>query len=168
MVITVSHEAEMSPNAFLSINIIFLKSCLTLCDPVDYSPPGSSIHEILQARALEWVAISSSRESSRPCSWPQASHTVGRHLPTEPTGKSQVLCWTNRVEIPHVQGQRNPSKMVGAGAAVRRYPMSKSKREAPEQDPVSPSVSLSHQEVFISLLSFSIRGQTPKVTITES
>ena len=79
-----------------------------------------------------------------------------------------MLCWTNRVEIPHVQGQRNPSKMVGAGAAVRRYPMSKGKREAPEQDPVSPSVSLSHQEVFISLLSFSIRGQTPKVTITES
>ena len=168
MVIAVSHEAEMSPNAFLSINVNFLKSCLTLCDPVDCSPPGSSIHEILQAGALEWVAISSSRGSSRPCSWPRASHTVGRHLATEPTGKSQVLCWTRRVEIPHVQGQRNPSKMVGAGAAMRRYPMSKGKGEAPEQDPVSPSVSLSHQEVFISLLSCSIRGQTLKVTITES
>ena len=30
----------------------------TLCDPMDYSPPGSSVHEILQARILEWVAIS--------------------------------------------------------------------------------------------------------------
>ena len=39
-------------------------SCLTLCDPVDCSPPGSSIHGILQARTLEWVAISFSRGSS--------------------------------------------------------------------------------------------------------
>ena len=35
--------------------------CLTLCDPVDCSPPGSSVHGILQARILEWVAISLSR-----------------------------------------------------------------------------------------------------------
>ena len=34
--------------------------CPTLCDPIDCSPPGSSVHEILQARILEWVAISSS------------------------------------------------------------------------------------------------------------
>ena len=39
---------------------------LTLCDPVDCSPPGSSVHEILQARILEWVAISYSRGSSQP------------------------------------------------------------------------------------------------------
>ena len=41
-----------------------LQSCPTLCDPVDCSPPGSSIHGILQARILEWVAISFSRGSS--------------------------------------------------------------------------------------------------------
>ena len=35
-----------------------LQSCLTLCDPIDNSPPGSSIHRILQARTLEWVTIS--------------------------------------------------------------------------------------------------------------
>ena len=35
-----------------------LQSCLTLCDPTDHSPPGFSVHEILQARTLEWVAIS--------------------------------------------------------------------------------------------------------------
>ena len=40
--------------------------CPTLCDPMDCSPPGSSVHGILQARILEWVAISSSRESSYP------------------------------------------------------------------------------------------------------
>ena len=37
-----------------------LQSCPTLCDPIDGSPPGSSVHGILQARTLEWVAISSS------------------------------------------------------------------------------------------------------------
>ena len=35
-----------------------LQSCLTLCDPMDCSPPGLSVHGILQARTLEWVAIS--------------------------------------------------------------------------------------------------------------
>ena len=38
-----------------------LQSCPTLCDPMDYSPEGSSIHEILQARMLEWVAVSFSK-----------------------------------------------------------------------------------------------------------
>ena len=42
------------------------QSCLTLCDPMDCSPPGSSVHGILQARVLEWVAISFARASSRP------------------------------------------------------------------------------------------------------
>ena len=40
------------------------QSCPTLCDPVDCSPPGSSVHDILQARILEWVAMPFSRESS--------------------------------------------------------------------------------------------------------
>ena len=43
-----------------------LQLCLTLCDPIDGSPPGSPIPGILQARTLEWVAVPSSRGSSRP------------------------------------------------------------------------------------------------------
>ena len=43
-----------------------LQSCLTLCDPVGCSPPGSSVQGILQARILEWVALSSCRGSSQP------------------------------------------------------------------------------------------------------
>ena len=43
-----------------------LQLCLTLCDPMDCSPPGSSVHGILQARIMEWVAMSSSREISGP------------------------------------------------------------------------------------------------------
>ena len=46
-----------------------LQSYLTLWDPVDYSPPGSSVHRTLQARILNWVAIPSSRKSSRPRDW---------------------------------------------------------------------------------------------------
>ena len=44
------------------------QSCLTVCDPIDCSPPGSSIHGIFQARILEWVAISFSTSYSRPYS----------------------------------------------------------------------------------------------------
>ena len=40
--------------------------CPTPCDPVDYNPPGSSVHGILQGRMLEWVAIAFSRGSSQP------------------------------------------------------------------------------------------------------
>ena len=43
-----------------------LQSCLTLCDPIDSSPAGSPIPGILQARILEWVAISFFRGSSQP------------------------------------------------------------------------------------------------------
>ena len=42
------------------------QSCLTLCNPMDCSPPGSSVHGTVQARKLEWVAIPFSRGSSRP------------------------------------------------------------------------------------------------------
>ena len=48
--------------------------------PVDCSPPGSSIHGILQARILEWVAISFSRGSSRPRDRTQVSHIAGRRF----------------------------------------------------------------------------------------
>ena len=43
---------------------LVLKSCPTLCDPMDCSPPGSSVHRISQARILEWTAIFSSRIST--------------------------------------------------------------------------------------------------------
>ena len=46
------------------LKVLVAQSCLTLCDHVDYSPPGSSVHGILQARILVWVAIPFSRVSS--------------------------------------------------------------------------------------------------------
>ena len=52
--------------------------CPTLCDPVDCSLSGSSVHGILQVRILEWVAISFSRGSSWPRDWTQVSCIAGR------------------------------------------------------------------------------------------
>ena len=46
---------------FQALGCVYTQSCLTLYDPMDYSPPGSSAHGIFQARILEWIAISSSR-----------------------------------------------------------------------------------------------------------
>ena len=51
--------------------------CPTLCDPMDHGPPGSSVHGILQARILEWVAMPSSRGSSQPRDQTQVSHLAG-------------------------------------------------------------------------------------------
>ena len=53
------------------------KSCPTLCNPVDYSPPGSSVYGVLQAKILEWVAMPFSRGSSQPRDWIQVSHIAG-------------------------------------------------------------------------------------------
>ena len=64
------------------------QSCPTLRDPVDCRPPGSSIHGILQARILAWVAISFSRGSSQPRGRTQAPALQADTLTSEPPGKS--------------------------------------------------------------------------------
>ena len=66
-----------------NMKVLVAQSCLTLCDPMDCSPPSSSVCEILQARILEWIAIPFSRGSSQPRNWRQVSCTVANFLPTE-------------------------------------------------------------------------------------
>ena len=58
--------------------MLIAQSCPTLCDPMDCSPPVSSVHEIFQARILEWVAISFSRGSSQPRDRTQVSCNADR------------------------------------------------------------------------------------------
>ena len=58
-------DSHLPPQELCLFHLV-VKSCPTLCDPMDCNPPGSSVHGLLQARTLEWVAISSSRGSSRP------------------------------------------------------------------------------------------------------
>ena len=77
-----------------------LQSCLTLCNTVDCSPPGSSVHGILQARILEWVAMPFSRGSSRPRDQIQVSWIVRQilsHL------RNPICCSSNRKK--HGSGQ---------------------------------------------------------------
>ena len=62
----------------VELYVLVTQSCLTLCDPMDYSPPGSSVYGILRARIPEWVAMPFSRVSSRPRDWTWVSSTVGR------------------------------------------------------------------------------------------
>ena len=56
------------------------QSCLTVCNPVDFSLPRSSVHRIFQARVLKWVAISFFRGSSQPRGQTRVSCIVGRHF----------------------------------------------------------------------------------------
>ena len=62
----VRHTSQMVRRTEMKICVVCLvdQSCLILCKPMDCSPPGSSVHGILQARMLEWVAIPFSRGSS--------------------------------------------------------------------------------------------------------
>ena len=71
--------------------------CPTLCDPMDYSSPGSSVHGILQATILEWVAMPSSRGSSQPRDY---------------TCVSQVSC-TGRWVLYHQRRLGSPNRCLG-------------------------------------------------------
>ena len=60
------------------VNVLVAQWCPTLCDPMDYSPLGSSVHGILQEGILEWVAIPFSRGSSQPGDQTRVSLIAGR------------------------------------------------------------------------------------------
>ena len=79
------------PGAFTCYVCEVARLCPTLCDPMDCSLPGFSIHGILQARILEWVTISFSRGSSQPRDQTRVSSIGGRHLTSEPPGKLKVI-----------------------------------------------------------------------------
>ena len=63
------------------------QSCPTLCDPMDCSPSGSSVHGIFQPRILEWVAISFSRDLPNLGLKPTFPALVSKFFTTEPPGK---------------------------------------------------------------------------------
>ena len=69
--------------------VLVAQSCLTFCDPMDCSPPGSSVHGILQARTLEWVAIPPPGDLPDPGIQPTSLSPAlaGGFFTTEPPGK---------------------------------------------------------------------------------
>ena len=64
--------------------VLVAQPCLTLCDPMDCSPPGSSVCGILQARILEWIAIPFSKDLSDPGIKPRSPALHADSLPSEP------------------------------------------------------------------------------------
>ena len=109
----------------MCVSVLVAQLCLTLCDPMDCSPPGSSVHGILQARILEWVAIPFSRGSSQPRDWTQVSCTASRFFTTEPPGKPHQSEWSSSKSLQVINGgeggeKREPFYTAGgtqAGAA---------------------------------------------------
>ena len=70
-------------------------SCPTLFDPMDCSPPGSSVHGILQARIPEWVAMSFSRGSSQLRDGTRLSYIAGRYFTIWATRVATKSCFKN-------------------------------------------------------------------------
>ena len=122
--------------------------CLTLCNPMDCGPPGSSVHEISQARILKWVAISYSRGSSRPRDRRTQVSSIGRRIPyhlshlgegvhycshfteeqTEPGGES-MQAWQSRVHrLP-----LNPGQTPLLSLPLIRFPLSPIGPQHPSQ-----------------------------------
>ena len=75
----------------MKVKVLVNQSCLTLCDPMGYSPPDSCIHGIVQARILEWLDISFSRGSSQPRDQTQVSLTASRLFTIKATLGSHFL-----------------------------------------------------------------------------
>ena len=86
----------LSPGVYPSSRICMsaesIQPCLTLNDPLDCGPPGSSVHGVLQARIPEWVAIPFSRGSSRPRNQTWVSCTADRFLTIWATGEALSSC----------------------------------------------------------------------------
>ena len=72
---------------FSEVKMKVAQSCPTLCNLMDCSPPGSSVHGILQARILEWLASPSPGDLPNPGVEPRSSALRAEFLPLEPPGK---------------------------------------------------------------------------------
>ena len=96
------HRRECVVYALLSRVLLF-------CNPMDYSAPGSSVHGILQARRLEWVAISFSRGSFWPKNQTHVSCIAGRFFTTEPPGKPEMWIAPNNknILVKQTQAEKN-------------------------------------------------------------
>ena len=100
---------------------VHAQSCLTLCDPMDCSPPGSPVHEIFQARILEWAAIHFSRESSWLRDWTQVSWIAGRSFTTEPPVKLSEDLYLPQFTHSKQYGERPGSAGEGGTPSLRFF-----------------------------------------------
>ena len=105
------------PESEMWVKVLDAQSCLTLCDPMHCSPPGSSVHGILQGRILGWVAMPFSRGSSQPRDQTQVSWIVGRFFTIWAIREAHYLS----VNRPKKREVIAPSDHPG-GSAVKNLP----------------------------------------------
>ena len=96
------------------MKLLVAQSCLTLCDPMNGSLPGSSVLGILQTRILEWVDISFSRGSSQPRDQTLVSCITGTFFTIWPPGRNVSQC--NRDHIWHIQSKHRISEKLNTFA----------------------------------------------------
>ena len=97
---------QHSPSPLMMWKVKVAQLCPTLCHPMDCSPPGSSVHGILQARTLEWVAVLFSRGSSQPRDRTQVFRIAGRFFPI----------WAPGNEMEYTIKPPSPMKLTAAAA----------------------------------------------------
>ena len=104
----------------VTVCVLDTRLCPTLCDPKDCSPPGSSVHGILQARIPEWGAVSFSRGSSWPRDRTWVSCTAGRFFAVWAPGKPSESCghwkehsnaWAGKGSLVLVRAGRVPASV---------------------------------------------------------
>ena len=101
----------------------FFSCIFTLHDPIDCSPPGTSVHGILQARILEWVAISVSNRSSPPRDRTQVFCITGRFFTSWATKWEQKLCpKTERGMLGVFWGPLHPAETILCSSFPNWYP----------------------------------------------
>ena len=87
----------------INVKVLVTQPCPTLCNPMDYSSPGSLVHGILQARILEWVDIPFSRASSPSRDWTQVFHIPGTYLTVWTTREANKCDPSIQSKIPWYQ-----------------------------------------------------------------
>ena len=104
-----------------------LQLCLTLCNHMDCSSPGSYVYGILQARILKWVAMPSSRDLSKPGTKPVSPTLQVDSLPTEPPGKPpswgeqeplSFIRWERKSRFPMWSTDTTRAGVMGVGKAT--------------------------------------------------
>ena len=124
--VTITHNFQVRKSVLLPVCVcLFAQSCLTLCNPMDLAHPGSSVHGIFQRRTLEWVTISSSRESFWPGDRTQGlvSSSIGRwilyHCATWEVHISYLLLYNKFPEVFISLAKQKVSHIVSEGQESR-------------------------------------------------
>ena len=159
----------MSITTQVKVKVLVAQSCLTLCNPMDCHPPGSSVHENFQARILEWVAIPFSRGFSWPRDWTWVSCTAGGfftvwatrealrtqgilHLLSDPFSRFSRSVVPNSLQPHGLQHTRLPCPSPTPEACSNSCPLSRW---------CHPTISSSVTPFFFFLQSFPASGSFP-------